>query len=492
MNAVLATDRLPTGMRPLTSVITAVAYGSRERVIIRRIGLLLDEEIPFEALPDYITEKGNSGNIRQIKMAEVQLPVELLRRGFYFVDTPGLGSAIFANTRTTEQFLPEADAFVLVTSFESPLSDEELRILQSAADRRVFIVVNKQDLASSDDRADALQYLRQQLNGLLGSEELKIFSVSARDGLEAKQAKDAKRLAASGIPAFEEELVRFLIEEKSREFLLSMCDRVADLLSLIPQADAAQLAECVDALSQRIAADRQIMATHQVPTLESAIRADLGAQLRPCEICGHVGNRLFDFLRKFQYDITVDPASQQSLAEQGGLCSFHTWQYESLASPRGTCIGYPVLLDSLAEQMRRIAASNGSPSSLSARVETLLAGPETCVLCRVRAAAESDAVASLAGRLQEDPDQRLRAFSSICLPHFRQLAAAVQDPDTLRRLLIRQAGLFQRLSEDMRRFALKQDGVRRYLWSDEETSAAERALLLLAGHRTVNTPAPYR
>ena len=38
MNAVLATDRLPTGIRPLTSVITTVAYGSKEQAIIRRIG----------------------------------------------------------------------------------------------------------------------------------------------------------------------------------------------------------------------------------------------------------------------------------------------------------------------------------------------------------------------------------------------------------------------------------------------------------------------
>jgi hypothetical protein len=41
----------------------------------------------------------------------------------------------------------------------------------------------------------------------------------------------------------------------------------------------------------------------------------------------------------------------------------------------------------------------------------------------------------------------------------------------------------------MLRYALKHDGVRRHLASDEETSAADRALLLLAGHRAINTPA---
>jgi GTP-binding protein EngB required for normal cell division len=488
MNAVLATDRLPTGIRPLTSVITTVAYGSKEQAIIKRIGMRLDEEIPLEALPDYITEKGNSGNIRQIRMAEVQLPAELLRRGFYFVDTPGLGSPILANTRTTEQFLPEADAFVLVTSFESPLSDEELRTLRSASSRRVFVVVNKQDLASNDERAEALRYLHEQLNGLLGNEGLKIFSVSARDGLAAKRAQDAQRLAASGIPAFEEELVRFLIEEKSSEFLLGMCGRVAGLLNDIPPADRARLGGRIEALSKQIGHDREVMATHDVAVLANSVDASPGPPLPSCEVCGHVGRRLFDFLSKFQYDITIKQESQRALAQRGGLCSFHTWQYESVASPQGTCIGYPALLDDLAARLSSIAASAALPADLCASVEALLPQAETCVLCGVRAAAESEAITFVAGRLQANPDQALPALSAFCLPHFRLLAAAVPNPQTLRRLLLRQAGLFQRLSEDMRRFALKQDGVRRYLCSDEETTAANRALLILAGHRTVNTP----
>ena len=131
MNALIGTDRLPMGIVPLTSVITTVAYGSSERVILRYDRRFLDQEIPLEALPQYVTQQGNPGNVKGVKEAEVQLPVEFLRRGFYFVDTPGLGSAIAENTRTTESFLPEADAFLLVTSYESPLSDEEMRFFRA-------------------------------------------------------------------------------------------------------------------------------------------------------------------------------------------------------------------------------------------------------------------------------------------------------------------------------------------------------------------------
>ncbi len=124
MNAILGTDRLPTGIVPLTSVITTVAYGSTEQVVLKYHGRILEQEVPIADLPLYITQQGNPANVRGLRMVQVQLPAEFLRRGFYFVDTPGLGSAIEENTRTMESFLPEADALLLVTSFESPLRSE--------------------------------------------------------------------------------------------------------------------------------------------------------------------------------------------------------------------------------------------------------------------------------------------------------------------------------------------------------------------------------
>jgi hypothetical protein len=236
MNAVLGTDRLPTGIRPLTSVITTVTYGSEEKAVIHYRHLGIPEDIPLAKLPQYITENGNSANHRGIGIAQVHLPAELLRRGFHFIDTPGLGSPILENSRTTERFLPEADAFILVTSYEGPLSEEELRFLGDAtrSGRRVFVVVNKADTVSPAERAETLAYLHEQLSGAAGIEGYPIFSLSARDGLAAKQAHDARLLQQSGIDAFEEALLRFLIDDKAREFLLRMCERIAGLLRVLP------------------------------------------------------------------------------------------------------------------------------------------------------------------------------------------------------------------------------------------------------------------
>jgi len=494
MNAVLGVDRLPTGIRPITSVITTVTYGSTEKVIIHYSGFSIPAEISLAELPQFVTEQGNSGNYRRVSIAEVQLPVELLRRGFHFIDTPGLGSPIIENTRTTERFLPQADAFILVTSYEGPLSDEEVRFLRSAsaAAQPVFIVINKQDLADSAERAEALRYMREQLQGLPEGEALGLFSLSAREGLAAKQKGDAERLAASGVGAFEAELAQFLINAKSREFLLSMCRRISAVVAELPRRDeAAQASERVAAILRRIDGGRTPQSASASESIFRAVETPPVALSQSCEICGHVANKCFDFLRTFQYEITVNPERQEHLAELGGLCTFHTWMYEQLASPQGTCIGFAGVLDRWASRLFALAVPDTGPSSNAADPSPLRVPDATaCPVCETRSAAESAAAASIAKRLRQNPENALKSLSHICLPHLRLLVTEIADRSIAAKLLVREAATLRRLSEDMRRYALKHDGARRYLASDEETNAAQRALLSLAGHRTLNTPGP--
>ena len=80
MNALFGMDRLPTGIMPLTSVITTVRYGTSERVLLEYEGNRLRGETSLNELPEYVTEKGNPGNCKHIRSAEIQLPAEILRR----------------------------------------------------------------------------------------------------------------------------------------------------------------------------------------------------------------------------------------------------------------------------------------------------------------------------------------------------------------------------------------------------------------------------
>jgi hypothetical protein len=95
-------------------------------------------------------------------------------------------------------------------------------------------------------------------------------------------------------------------------------------------------------------------------------------------------------------------------------------------------------------------------------------------------------------RLCQRPEATLASLSEMCLPHVRVLVAALGNNPVAAKLLLREGALLRRMAEDMRRYALKWDGLRRYLASDEETRAASRGLLVLAGHRALNTQTPSR
>lgn len=483
MNAIMGSDRLPVGIVPLTSVITTVSYGTTEQVVLKYRNSLLNQQVPIDALPQYVTEEGNPGNVRGIRMAEVQLRAEILRRGFYFVDTPGLGSAIIENTRTTEAFLPEADAFLVVTSYESALTEEEIGFLRSMSSsaRRTFVVINKHDIVSAEQRNTVLNYVRHQLRAIFGENAPRLFSVSANEGLDAKRSQDLPRLSTSGIPALEEAVIGFLLAEKKYQFLLQMCRRTADLIrTLSPCPQAVGLTAQIGALFERLTRDPSAAVNHLPPQRQDVEPPSL-RQLHPCEICTQVNDALWDFECKYQYEVSVDRRLQRIFAASGGLCSFHTWQYYAMASAYGICTAYPTLLDHLAGWLRTAAENNESRTKL----RPPLATPGHCILCDVRAKAESEAISKLVHRFSKQGEQTLDTLSAVCIPHQVMLSSALQDTALVRKLMNHQAALLERLSEDMKRFALKRNATRRELETKEEMMAAERALLLVAGHRNV-------
>ena len=212
MNAILGFDGLPIGILSHTSVITTVSYGPRDRVLVRCEGWSLSEEIRLEQLAQYVSERGNPGNQRRVALAEIELPVEILRHGLHFIDTPGLNSAIVANTETTERFLPEIDAATFVSSFDFALSEADIDFLRRirAAVGVVFFVLNKLDLVSESEREEVARFVRERVDRELGFGRHALFTVSAKRGLEARLHGDSRALAQSGLAEREAALAAFM------------------------------------------------------------------------------------------------------------------------------------------------------------------------------------------------------------------------------------------------------------------------------------------
>jgi len=501
MNALLGTARLPVGIVPLTSVITKVSYGNPERVLIEYAGSSLKQDIPLVRLAEYVTETGNPGNSKRIASAEVRLPAEFLRHGLYFVDTPGVGSAMAVNTATTESFLPDADAVILVTSFDSPLDREEIQFLQKIKEqvRKVFFVVNKVDLVTPEQRRQVLEFMRGLLERELGIQEPNLFPVSALIGLEAKLARSPEKLSESGLPPLEEHLVNFLTRQKMDEFFARSCDRALLLLrNLNPAAMRPERISLIEDFKTHLARLRSeilgsasseaVGDSQYLPSISSASSVQLpDAALRACEVCKVVTEAMFKFMAKFQYDIYVDGNERASLVREGGLCSLHTWQYAEIASPQGISVSYPDLLFAISRRLAEPAAENAS-EQLGSRTNALIPSPGKCRACRERLSIERKVIGKLLEKLPGEVGQDTTVFPVLCLPHLSALLHEVSDPELARSLIEFEARLFERLAENMKRYGMKFDARRRYLHSDDEEVAYRRALSHLVGERPLCTP----
>jgi small GTP-binding protein len=492
MNALLGMDRLPTGILPLTSVITRVLYGSTEKVQIEFESGGFGFDIPMEALAGYITENGNPGNVRRIRQARVALPAELLRRGFDFVDTPGLGSAIEENTRTTEGFLSEADAVLCVTGCDAPLTEEEMRALRTFEFSRVptFVVVNKRDTLSPAALEEVLNYIRERLRTIFVGDEPRLYSVSATEGLAARLANDPSAEAASGIPALEAALTQFLTHDKGSAFIAGVCGRATSLLDEVNLPQHSTLRSRLTHLSNRFVPQSTHTSSVAAQRWHITRLERAAPRMNACAVCERAGGALFDFLCEYQHELVVSPKAREALATEG-LCQGHLWLYASLARDRDICLALTPLMKRVTETLAELQHDASSASRLRPErflERTLVDG---CVICKSQHHFESAALEEVATHFSGSLSTKsTSSLPTVCLPHLRKLArrdlnAGPEDGDQglLQALIQHLTPAADRLTEDMQRYVLKRDAIRRGLASDEEGQAAKRALEFLAGSR---------
>ncbi len=214
MNALLGAAYLPMGALPMTSVVTTVRYGTQARALVRSHATALPIEVPVAEVGRFVARASAERARMQVATVEVEVPAELLRLGFEFVDTPGVGSAIAANTAATLRYLPQADAVVFVTGFDSALTRAEADFLRSAAGQagKLFIVINKRDLVTDDDAAAVTRYVQRWAYENLPAPP-PAFAVSALLALNGTMSRDPRQVTDSGIESLREELTRFLTAE---------------------------------------------------------------------------------------------------------------------------------------------------------------------------------------------------------------------------------------------------------------------------------------
>ena len=534
MNAIIGRDVLPTGVLPLTSAITTLRYGPRERVRLQRRGWTLEQEIPLSQLADFVTEEGNPGNERGLVEARVELPVPFLRRGLHFIDTPGVGSSHEENTATTQAFLPSADAVIFVTGVDAPLGDAESRFLLEIREhvRQLLVVVNKIDTVPDEDRDRVVDFVRARLSETLGLDGLRVHAASATLALSARLRADAAALERSGVLALEAAIADFLANEQGRSFLVSILDHLLVLLEPDGQARAEEsgraadlpedgrggdLREAVRSARARLldgsplASEPSASTDGTVPgpqadgseRLRRAIATSAGPAPAPrvprttasCPVCLAQGDALFRFFATWQHALATDGAAREAFLATGGFCPAHAWQFQQLASPQTIGVAYVPLVEAAAARLRAVPpqASPGPTAGTSAQASDVVArsADASCPACEVARQAQAAAAARLLQDLgTEEGRTRYGRTDGLCLRHFEQVLADAADGDVRTWLVSDQVRRLEELAEDVHAATLKREATRRALLNEDEARAWRRALVAIVGERVASGAPP--
>jgi len=537
MNAVIGQEILPTGVLPLTSAITILRYGPKERLIIEKENSSFPSELPLTDLPDYVTEKGNPQNQKKVKAAYLELPVPFLRYGLEFVDTPGVGSAITANTETTYSFLPSCDAALFVTSVDTPMTTVELEFLNAVKGyvHKIFFIVNKIDLVVDEEKKEILDFVAQTIHSKIGLDIDKVFPVSCQDALTARATGKEALYAESGLKTLEDTLALFLTEEKTSTFLAAIAQKAERIINdektwgaftetYVQERSATIRAEKVRSIHEdphdaaltitkagtnfgsiyQFIVSNGVKATEafvpgtsaspagkqeNVPvatvetnqtTKEIDLEADL--QIRGCPVCEHIIDQAFDFFAHWQYQVATNEEAQASFASGVAFCPLHTWQLQSMSSPQGASIGYARLAEEMAHRLKADNIIKGE------QMRQWIHNSTNCPVCKFLHEAEQRYVLQLLESLKDTESKKQYSRSNgSCLYHLSLMLDS--SSEEVRDFLLHHAiEKFEQDAEDMRSFALKNVALRRFLQNENEKDAYRRTIIRIVGERSFCTP----
>jgi len=218
INTFLGQNLLPTSIVPLTSIITVLKYDEK----LGATALMSDgskKEIPTEDIQLYVTEKYNPKNEKGIDRVEITFPSAYLKSGVQIIDTPGVASIHSHNTKTTYEYLPQADAAIFLVGADPPLTQAELVFLRDLKKivSKIFFIQNKIDIVDEVNRRESLAFTKKIIEEQSGFKDIKIYPLSA--------------ITKIGFPEFERELEQFLLNEKGNVLLQSIAEKVRGVIS---------------------------------------------------------------------------------------------------------------------------------------------------------------------------------------------------------------------------------------------------------------------
>ena len=181
---------------------------------------LTDEDIIM------IEDEGSTDRFANVDHAVFESNLDIFKDGVQFIDSPGLGEAV-SRTKTTNKFIPQANAIVFLLDAQHLFSNEEKKFIRihfvntDPKPTNVFFLVNRMNQLSSDaDRESVKRQTMIMLKGVFTNEngfdqelyDNRVFFGNSYGALQMQI--EGKNPVGTGIPEFKTALEEFLTSEE--------------------------------------------------------------------------------------------------------------------------------------------------------------------------------------------------------------------------------------------------------------------------------------
>ncbi|MGN7477464.1 dynamin family protein [Solibacillus silvestris] len=246
INALLRERFLPSSINPTTAMLNKISYAPvKSYSIVYRDGTtkqMTEEQFKSIVAPD--SKPSLLGNllgiekekkeISEIREAVLGFPTDFCKNNITIIDSPGTNDFDAAREAITTHYIPRSDAAIFILNATKPFSESDKVFLSRILDEhlhKIFFVVNFKDLLENNiDEQTAIDYIKDQLAGLVA--DPKIYLISAQHALlhhigttEAsgrRRRKPLLTLEQTGIPQFEQDLDHFLAYDTGFEKLVKL------------------------------------------------------------------------------------------------------------------------------------------------------------------------------------------------------------------------------------------------------------------------------
>jgi GTP-binding protein EngB required for normal cell division len=236
INSLIGKSVLPVGVIPVTTAITRLQYGDKERVFVRHFDGTTTEA-PLADIAAFTAEAENPGNQRNVAVVDIELPSLKGYAGLRLVDTPGLGSVFKYHKAASENWLPEVGAALLAISSDRPLSDRDLELIRELTRHTPYILLllTKADLLTGEQQDEVIRFFQETLQREL-NRELPVYLYSNRVDTDRHKRRIETEILCK-LTANKEFEFRRMLRYKTQSLVQSCLNYLDIALSTSLQAD---------------------------------------------------------------------------------------------------------------------------------------------------------------------------------------------------------------------------------------------------------------